>query len=230
MSRKIKKKIKTFLYAFYFAFIAVYLVFFIQTYRGKMFAVELEEEKVYEFVDFGGYKWRVLDVQDERTLLLMENIWDFRPYHNEREEITWERSYLRQILNNEFYYSFPQADREKIIKTSVSTPNNHWFRTDGGADTEDYVFLLSLEEIVNYLGDSGQFGIRQIPRNHISDQYNGARRAYDLTGNIEFWWSRSPGNDANRASNVTHGGGVNMFGIIVSNGGGVRPALWLLNY
>ena len=231
-----KKKIKAFFIFLFIASMAVFVYFFIQIYRGEMFARD-EYSSTYYTTDFGGYKWIILDERDGLTLLLMETIWDFYPYHNEREAITWEHSSLRQILNDEFYNSLPQPDREKVVNMLVLNQNNRWYstRTGGGNDTEDYVFLLSSEELVTYFGDSGQLWERPRPsgdagpaRTYISDFYNSFRVAYDSAENTSAWWLRSPGGTSENAMNVTISGLINMYGVRVdASDNGVRPALWV---
>jgi hypothetical protein len=55
-------------------------------------------------------------------------------------------------------------------------------------DTDDYIFLLSLEEVVKYFGDSGQLLNGNPNYEHgISDEYNGARIAYTLNGSTSEW-------------------------------------------
>jgi hypothetical protein len=87
--------------------------------------------------------------------------------------------------------------------------------SDTGNDTDDYIFLLSLEEVVRYFGDSGQLANGPSEnRNAIDDQYNEARIAYDFGG---WWWLRSPG-----------GGDIGVSGTRVDDDyHGVRPALWI---
>ena len=235
-----KKVVKTFFALIVPVLVAVYAYFFISIYRGGTFAnvennVEnfTEEEITYEIIDFGGYNWLILDEQNGWTLLLMENTWTSFPYHENRKEVTWENSSLRQILNDDFYNSMPNENRERIVKTSVSNSENQWFRTDGGADTKDYVFLLSLEEVIEYFGDSGYLGQRPafnhgVIARDINDQYNSARIAYDSLGNTSVWWLRSPGGDSNRAANITNAGLIHVRGNYVDTDYcGVRPAMWI---
>jgi hypothetical protein len=89
-------------------------------------------------------------------LLLSEKVLEQRPYHESFIDITWEQCTLRQYLNNEFLKIFSYADKSRIIKVSVPNYKNPWFDTFDVLDTSDYVFLLSLEEVVQYFGDVGQ--------------------------------------------------------------------------
>ena len=95
----------------------------------------------------------------------------------------------------------------------------------------DRIFLLSLEEAVNYFGDSGQLRSRPSGAWGISDRYNNTRMALDLDGSAFWWWLRSPGDDPRHAADVNAVGGLALGGggVFWSGGvgGGVRPALWL---
>lgn len=142
--------------------------------------------EVGEIVDFGKWKWRVLDVQSNKALLITEDIIETRSYNDEYIEITWEKSALRTYLNGKFLEKFNALERAKIYKTESINWNNQWRGTNGGNNTMDKVFLLSIEEVVKYFGDSGQLK-NQNPNSKywINDEFN-ANRVAVFNGN-EFW-------------------------------------------
>jgi hypothetical protein len=197
----------------------------------------------YEIVTFGGYYWVILDRAGDKTLLLSLVPLESRPYHTLSGGITWENSTIRQYLNGDFYSSFDAADRNRIAETRNTNKDNQWFISMyhagdglykyapiGGADTTDKIFLLSLEEVVKYFGDSGQLADRP-PDNTdvIDDQYNSARSARSAQG-VWQWWLRSPGATCNDAAYVNNYGGIiDVRGAEyhADYGYGVRPALWL---
>ena len=45
--------------------------------------------------------------------------------------------------------------KQQSPKRATANPNNPWYGTSGGNATTDKVFLLSLDEVVKYFGDSG---------------------------------------------------------------------------
>jgi hypothetical protein len=142
--------------------------------------------QVGSVIPFGGYNWRVLKTQDGKALLLSEKIIAKRKYHHSHTSITWAECDLRNYLNNDFYNSFSPADRARIVQTYISTNNNPWWRSvPGGSGTNDYIFLLSIEEVVKYFGDSGWLH-KRLSANAwwwgISDQYNSVRIAADASG------------------------------------------------
>ena len=68
---------------------------------------------VGDIIKFGNYfinddknkepiEWRVLEVSNNKALLVTKDAIDGKPYNTEWEDITWEQCSLRQWLNNEF--------------------------------------------------------------------------------------------------------------------------------
>ena len=179
-------------------------------------------------VKFGNYTWRVLDVQDGKALLLTEDIIEFRPYHKSCTEITWADSDIRAYLNSDFITNnFSDEEQQKIVETAVTTPDNKWFNVEGGEDTMDKVFLLSIEEVVQYFGDSGQLENGNPDSEYfIDDEYNEGRIAYN-EGVAEWWFLRSPGGESGRAADMSDVGTIILYGDCTNAGHGTRPALWV---
>jgi hypothetical protein len=144
---------------------------------------------------------------------------------------------VRQYLNGEFLNSFSAVDKARIALVTNTNPNNPWFGTAGGEDTDDYIFLLSLDEVVRYFGDSGQLANGNPNSDFwINDQFNDARIAFCTDTACcnasstwgHWWWLRSPGIYSYRAACVDNYGYVYVDGFFVDFYiGGVRPALWL---
>ena len=205
---------------------------------------------VGDIIEFGIFDWLVLDVQDDKALIITEQIIDERAYHNEFEYfVTWETCDLRNYLNNHFYNSFPEYDQSRIIETKMQNYDNPWYGTYGGNATNDKIFLLSLDELVKYFGDSGALaqkqgkdikyyyydvGIKEVlikPDTNewcwFGEQYNSVRIA-NYGRKKALWWLRSPGDFDNGAAYVRGDGTVDVNGFHVRlDSIGVRPALWL---
>ena len=183
-------------------------------------------------IQFGGYKWYVLEKQDGKMLILTEKIIKKRIYHRNESEITWEICDMRKYLNGEFYNSFNEFDRSRIIEAANENSDNPWYGTSGGNSTTDRIFLLSIEEVVKYFGDSGQLKNRHINLGcdwckdeffpWIDDQYNINRRAVDDSGMVVGWRLRSPGANGRLVAFVMGNCGDEFEhgGINVSGGGG----------
>ena len=112
---------------------------------------------------------------------------------------TRRRCTLRTWLNNDFYNEFSNEEKAMIKKTHNSNPDNSEYNTDGGSDTDDYFFLLSIDE---------------------AEDVNEKIRA-----NGSWWWLRSPGHYQYRAAGVYRDGSLRTSGIDARIVNGVRPAL-----
>lgn len=182
-------------------------------------------------ITFGGFDWRVLDMTDNKMLVITENIIGLHWYHTEFIEITWAGSAIRKYLNTEFYNAFSKEDKERIIRVVNRNPDNPWFKTKGGLDTADYIFLLSLEDICKYFGDSHENLLHKGNQKwQINDKNNGKRQA--KYGDDFHWWRlRSPGYYSRTSASISANGYVYVRGNGVygkpKDGGGLRPALWL---
>jgi len=184
-----------------------------------------------DIITFGNYNWRVLDTKDDKILIITEKIIELRWYNKEFVEITWADCELRKYLNNEFYNTFNQDEKARILTVANRNPDNPWFKTKGGIDTTDNIFLLSLEQVCQYFGDSSEnLQNKGSQKWYIEDGNNGKRQA--KFGNDYHWWRlRSSGYYSRTAASVSSNGNVYVRGNGVygrpRDGGGVRPALWL---
>ncbi|KAB3524434.1 hypothetical protein F8153_15890 [Alkaliphilus serpentinus] len=200
--------------------------------------------RVGKVIKFGDYDWRVLKVKDDRVLLLTEHMIEQQPYHNCKGEVTWAQCSLRNYLNSDFYNCFTLNEQERILQVSNINSNNPWYESEGGEQTLDYVFLLSIEEVVcNFFGDSSKNLVSRSSKQRYwfqkKDDNNNKRMAI-LDGHSWWWWLRSPGRDNKRAAYIHGDGNVGIQGngtynynsknvhcITGKNYGGVRPALWI---
>ena len=165
-----------------------------------------QTQKTFDSYNFAGYDWLVLEVQGKKALLLSKYVLERRAYHESSKDIAWEESDIRSYLNGEFYDSFTEQDKAQIVETQVINNDNPWFGTAGGNDTTDKVFLLSLEEVVKYFGDSGP-----------------GKEHQECS-----WWLRSPGIDNGDAANVRSDGFLRTHGRSMTLADcGVRPAMWI---
>ena len=193
-------------------------------------------------ISFGSYEWRVLEVQNNTALIITEYIIEQRAYHNAYKDITWADCSLRKYLNSEFYDKFTAADKSRIIPVINKNSDNQWYGTKGGEDTQDSIFLLSIEETVcRYFGDSSlklyNPGKNQRYWFERKDE-NNSKRTARLENKKEsswWWWLRSPGRVSIKAVYIHGDGNIGIQGNNILKGnisdgeckGGIRPALWL---
>ncbi len=97
---------------------------------------------------FGGYHWRVLDIQGNAALIITEHMIGQRSFNNCAGDVTWADCSLRKYLNGEFYNKFTEVEQARITPMLINNHDNQWYGSRGGEDTEDYIFLLSIEEVV----------------------------------------------------------------------------------
>lgn len=193
-------------------------------------------------ITFGNYAWTVLDIQPNKALLISEYIIEQRPYHDAYVETTWADCALRAYLNGEFYNTFDEKDQLRICSTQNKNPDNQWYATNGGIDTKDNIFLLSMEEIVcKYFGDSSEKlyhpGKNQkywFERKDCNNKNRVARLLWNKE-QIWWWWTRSPGRVGVKAVYIHGDGNIGIQGNNILKGniadgrctGGVRPAMWI---
>lgn len=165
-------------------------------------------------------KWRVLHYENSEAFLLADAILDSHPYHSENEEIDWEKSSIRAWLNNEFINKAFSNEENKAINTvELINKDNSKYGTQGGKNTSDKLFLLSLSE-VDETEESKEYGFwdkktRKCKNDNFSEE-------------TYFWWLRSPGNSSHDAAGVYYYGWVFGYGYDVQEpAGGIRPALYL---
>ena len=136
-------------------------------------------------------KWRVLKEDGDDIFLMSESTVASRVYHEKDEDVTWETCSLRKWLNDEFYNdAFNNIEKQAIKYTHVVNEDNPIYGTDGGNDTIDKVYLLSIQELTNE-----DYGFSP---NIYSDQ----RRYIDVSWS---YWTRTPGRSGTENADVYYG-------------------------
>ena len=169
-------------------------------------------------------KWRMLSEVDGKLLLISDQILDMKQYYASESEVTWESSTLRSWMNgmtegNFYADAFSLQEKEVIAETELVNADNSEYEVDGGKDTKDKVFALSMEEAERYFSDNTS-------RLATNTAY-AARRGdgVNMEGEADIYYLRSPGCLSSRAAVVTARGGINMEGRGLSLFTiGVRPA------
>ena len=148
-------------------------------------------------------KWRVLDVNGTDAFLWCEDEVADVNYHNTADDFTWETCDLRKWLNGEFYKNaFNATEKAAIRQYGVENLENPLTGTYAGRATLDYIYLLSVDEVIN-----PRYGFSTNPS--IQDD---ARKRKGRN----CWWLRTPGTKMYLCG-MFMGGGEG----IVYNGSGV---------
>ncbi|MEQ3047542.1 InlB B-repeat-containing protein [Blautia wexlerae] len=148
-------------------------------------------------------KWRVLAVNGTDAFLWCEDEVADVNYHNTADDFTWETCDLRKWLNGEFYKNaFNATEKAAIRQYGVENLENPLTGTYAGRATLDYIYLLSVDEVIN-----PRYGFSTNPS--IQDD---ARKRKGRN----CWWLRTPGTKMYLCG-MFMGGGEG----IVYNGSGV---------
>ena len=152
---------------------------------------------------------------------------DCKPYNKEYEDITWENCSLRSWLNNDFMNeAFSGEQQACILKTNIPNDDNTFFdyTVDGGNDTMDKIFILSILEAELYFNSDYE---RQAEDTQYAIE-QGASVTHDEYEPIPkgIWWLRSPGTNNEHAATVDRSGEISYFGGFVEyDHCVVRPAM-----
>jgi hypothetical protein len=196
--------------------------------------------KAGDIISFGSYEqdnntangtepvdWKVLALENGKTLLISDKILDCKEYNEDFEEVTWETCTLRAWLNSNFLNSTFSADEKaKITETNVANSENTNTTAPGGHDTKDIIFLISYNEIKKYFLNI-DFRITT-GTDYAKSKGLKVSDKSDSLGN-STWWLRSPGYNPSAAwtvgsdGNYLRGCSYNVNSAIV----GVRPAMWI---
>ena len=189
-------------------------------YYGAGEEIVLGRGRISE-ADIEPMKWIVLHSDGEKALIISKDAVAAMPYVSEIAPTDWEHSIIRAWLNSEFYdNTFNDLEKQRIINTSVDNKENPKFKTPCGHDTDDNVFLLSLDEAERYFDEMED-------RAAAATEYAQNQGAFVL-GGYTSWWLRTSGRDNTRAAYVVTDGTINEYGCFVNNkSNAVRPAMWI---
>lgn len=194
-------------------------------------------------IKFDKYDWKVIDTNADSILLLMQYALPAHtgiPYcENSRgSDTNWADCTIRNWLNNDFLNTFNIREQNSIQETSTTDLyGNPLFGVTTEKETRDKIFILSLSEVVQYLGYSGQLrsieGLKERENSQIpcviDDSYNRIRR-YKCQDTYTWWWLRTPGENHEKATYVDTDGVIYLNGSYVYEDGSrntleIRPAV-----
>jgi hypothetical protein len=212
-------------------------------------------DNVYWF-KFEPIKWRILSENNGEALILAEMAIDNHEYYHQNRKDSFSHnggtgyannyalSNIRKWLNDNFYNTaFSDMQKRLIVLTKVdnsarsTNPNGNATLWDSGkntyacADTQDYVFLLSEQEVTNaaygFSSIHNDNDRARIKKNTDYIRCQGAwtdnEKSYRGNG---YWLLRSSISDGgNRIRYVYSNGDTDRVNNVYSVGGGVVPAL-----
>ena len=191
--------------------------------------------EVGDIIKFGSYEqdnitnngnepieWLILDKNHDKLFLVSKYALDNKPFYTHIKATTWETSSIRYWLNNIFILNAFTVEEQNLIQTTtVYADKNPEYDTPCGNDTEDKIFLLSINEVRKYFSSD-------LEREIKTTEYSKNNKAYIDRNGYTWWWLRSPGSYDYFASGVSSDGSIHYIGRNVDNNRNtVRPALWI---
>ncbi len=198
-------------------------------------------------------EWEVVENNANGTLLLSRYVLDCQSYNKEDTKVSWEACTLRKWLNEDFWNNAFTANEKNLVRiTTISNPG-HSSWSDGESDTQDRVFCLNEDEILEYYefndwSEFEQYGFcyqlitkptvyaqkNEVNTTILKEEYEGwlERRNYDaevIGHEASRWWLRSPGGEYSYACFVDCDGktGWKELYYVADYTGGVRPAIYI---
>ncbi len=182
--------------------------------------------------------WVVLRQDVGKMLVLSEKLLEYMCFIAGTEENKYPRglykdSDLRTFLNGDFYNKAFTDDEKAMIQSSVITTNykdEHY--NELTYQTEDKVFALSKDEAARYVCSLGAtvFGV---PTQRVSDE--NPYKVSNVSGvngveNAMTWWLRDMGVDSSKYASVITANTTRKYNNDdeVYEGGGMRPAMWIV--
>ncbi len=178
-------------------------------------------------------KWRVLSINEDGTdaFVIADHVLDVTPYYRDSSvEITWEKSDARAWLNDTFMKTaFTEAESNAIKETTVTTPDNQWSGEAGGNDTNDKIYLPSIEEMLEtsygFSSDEKEEDTRKMTATDFAKAQESLAWVESDAG---LYWLRSQGSKAGYPARVAGDGGamdINEMQDSATRNLGVRPVM-----
>ena len=165
-------------------------------------------------------EWLVLDAEEERVLLLSRYCLETRPFHSQPGVMQWDGCELRQWMNTEMLNAlFTPEEQERVLLTHLEALPHPRFTTDPGGDTDDRLFLLSIQEVAKYFTTKSA-------RQARATKAARAHGAYSSQSGHCGWWLRTTGHSPEDEARVSSLGTFVNYKVEYRKDT-VRPAFWM---
>lgn len=193
-----------------------------------------EDEYGKDYID-----WLVLYRDDEKALLLSKYILDNVSFSLTDTDTTWDMSYIRKWLNEDFYVNaFDDSEKSIVLSPIIYNPPNTRWTISGGTDTMDRVFLLSDVEVKKYFTQEDMYGenkrLATYPTPYAKNVDNYTSKLWTAENKDKWYYGycsyylRTPGVSQTEVSVVNQYGYLDTFGAKCrSYNYGIRPAMWI---
>lgn len=214
------------------------------------FAARLKKLRPLDLLEFGQYQlpgggkptdvdvrapisWLVMARQDNRLLLLSHRCLDWEFFDGSGTLFSpcpaaaWEFSYAREYLSQKcFPRWFSPAQQAVIAPVRLKNEANPLTRCPDAAETEDRLFLLSREEVLQLEAQLPHSD--WLPAALLMADRNLSGEGIEMYRQPCCWWLRTCGQEDGDVAAVEEDGSVDLVG---KDSGcdevGLRPAIWL---
>ena len=180
-------------------------------------------------------EWTVLDKKDGKLLVISKYALDTHQYGGEWDIVfgraeftkaTWEKSFVRDFLNKDFKNNaFTKNEKKRIVKTKVKADPDPEGDADQGNDTTDYLFLLSVKEILKYFPNAADRATKATAYAAPKTTYE---TGFGFTSTGGAWWTRTTKGGVKYADCVQCVAGTTIESYNVDNEGNlIRPVMWV---
>lgn len=197
-------------------------------YRKRAVKESLINANVGDTIVFGKYEqdnnvsngkeaveWIVLTKEENRRFVISKYALDCQLYDTEHAHVGWEKSSLRQWLNQSFF----DAAFSEEEKTAILVGDIPYSKTDPSKVTQDKVFLLSAIEVKIYLDTDSA-------RECEATEYAVSSGVAVARNGKCWWWLRPSGEWIVELASVGINGQI-VGSSFYTGKTAVRPALWI---
>jgi eukaryotic-like serine/threonine-protein kinase len=205
-------------------------------FSSRALAENIPTPAVGDTLTFGSYEqdnqtdngkepleWIVLDVQDNKAMLLSKYCIDTVIFYPERVPMYWGKSDLRAWMNGDFLQeAFTPEEQALILTTTVKNDNPHGMK-GAGEDTLDQVYLLSKSEVLHFFPEMAD-------RVAYPTEYAKSKGCTvdPKTGSCR-WWTRTPGARKMDICGMRLDGRISSYGMqdVDWPTNTMRPVMWV---
>ena len=165
-------------------------------------------------------EWIILEKDEENRIatLVSKYLLDCKPFSKSDTFTPWEFSYIRSWLNTEFIHNAFTEDEILVLHDGIVKNNpNLYNNIPSGYDTIDKVYILSIEEILNYFVE--------IDGNIIQKKDFALQKNYLATAKATEYAKKNGLRVLNRPSDINHGNGNYFLRTLT----GIENRIWYGN-
>ena len=162
-------------------------------------------------------EWEVLDIEENRLLIISKYCLDVQKYNDTSEESDWKSSSIRSWLNGRFAANaFDSEDPAKVVITNLYSISNS---DEEDQITNDRIFLLGSEDVEKY------YPQKEDRMCQASENLINSNLYIDGNGNCSWWLRDGITEDSYSALIIDSSGEIMESMYELSNA--IRPVMWI---